>query len=162
MRRRLGLVALVWVVGVTSGSSQTAPVVRVLPPEALSVPLGASVDAEIRITVSEGFHVLANPAGYESLIPLTLKFESGGDLEVTEIRYPPGEPHRLRGLDEDLLVYGEALAVAVSVRASATSHEGAVAVPGQFRYQACDDHRCLFPATLTFDLKARVVPNGDP
>ena len=109
-----------------------------------------------------GFSRAGEPAATEFLIPLTLTFESGDDFEVNEIRYPPGEPYRLQGADEDLLVYGHTFAVPVSVRASATAHEGPVAVPGQLRYQACDDHLCLAPATLTFDLKARIVLRGDP
>ena len=145
-----------------SASSEPAPVVRVVLPEALSISPGASADTEICITVTEGFHVQANPAATEFLIPLTLTFESGDDFEVSEIRYPPGEPYRLQGADEDLLVYGDTFALPMSVRASATAHEGAVAVPGQLRYQACDDHLCLAPATLTFDLKARIVLRGDP
>ena len=162
MRRRLGLMVLVWLAGaMASVSSQPAPVVRVVPLEALSLSPGASADTEIRIIVTEGFHVQANPAANEFLIPLALTFESGHDVEVSEIRYPPGEPYRLQGAVEDLLVYGDTFAVPVSVQASAAAGEGAVAVPGQLRYQACNDHLCLTPATLTFDLKVQIVLRGE-
>ena len=162
MRRRRGLMVLVWLAGTMgSASSQPAPVVRVVLPEALSVSVGASADTEVRITVAEGFHVQAHPAADEFLIPLTLTFDTGDDFEVSEIRYPPGEPYRLQGADEDLLVYGDTFAVPVSIRASAAAHEDAVAVAGRLRYQACDDRLCLAPATLTFDLKVRIVHRGE-
>ena len=162
MRRRLGLMVLVWLAGtMASASSQPAPVVRVVLPETLSVSAGAWADTEVRITVAEGFHVQAHPAANEFLIPLTLTFDSGDDFEVSEIRYPLGEPYRLQGADEDLLVYGDTFAVPVSIRASDAAHEDAAAVPGRLRYQACDDHLCLAPATLTFDLKVQIVRRGE-
>ena len=165
-RRRLGLIGLIglaWLLGAMAPvSSQPAPVVRVVPMEMLSVAPGASQDTEIRITVVEGFHVQANPAADEFLIPLTLEFERGDGLEVTDIRYPPGEPFRLQGADEDLLVYGGTFAVPVTIRAPADPREQAVAARGRLRYQACDERMCLAPATLLFDLKARVESAPEP
>ena len=157
MRSQLGLIALAWLVGgMAPALSQLAPVVQVVPPETLSLAPGVASEAEIRITVAKGYHVQANPAANEFLIPLTLVFDTGDDFEVGDIRYPPGEPYRLQGADEDLLVYGGTFAVPVSVRVSAAVREGAVAAQGQLRYQACDDRLCLAPATLIFDLTARV------
>ncbi len=159
MRSQLGLIALAWLVGGTAPAlSQPAPVVQVVPSETLSVAPGVAREAEIRITVAKGYHVQANPAANQFLIPLTLTFDSGDGVEVSDIRYPPGELYRLQGADEDLLVYGGTFAVPVSVRASAAAREGAVAAHGRLRYQACDDRLCLAPATLIFDLAARVEP----
>ena len=165
-RRQLGLIGLVALAcllgAMAPASSQPAPVVRVVGMERLSVAPGASQDTEIRITVVEGFHVQANPAANEFLIPLKLEFESRDGFEVTDIRYPPGEPYRLQGADEDLLVYGGTFAVPVTVRASADAREEAVTARGRLRYQACDDRICLAPATLHFDLKARVESAPEP
>ncbi len=162
-RRQLGLVALACLLGAMApASSQPAPVVRVVGMETLCVAPGASQDTEIRIAVVEGFHVQANPAADEFLIPLTLAFDSGDGFEVTDIRYPAGEPYRLQGADEDLLVYGGTFAVPVTVRASADAREEAVAARGRLRYQACDERICLAPATLLFDLKARVESAQEP
>ena len=161
-RGLIGFIGLVWLLGAMAPvSSQPAPVVRIVPMEMLSVAPGVSKDTEIRITVVEGFHVQANPAANEFLIPLKLEFERGDGFEVTDIRYPPGEPYRLQGADEDLQVYGGTFAVPVTVRASADAREEAVAARGRLRYQACDERICLAPATLTFDLTAgRIYPRA--
>ena len=156
MRSHLDLIALAWLVSGLTALAQPAPVVQVVPTETLTVAAGVASEAEIRITVAKGYHVQANPAADEFLIPLTLAFDSHDDLEVGDIRYPPGEPYRLQGADEDLSVYGGTFAVPVSIRVSAAAREGAVAARGRLRYQACDDRLCLAPATLTFDLTARV------
>ena len=159
----IGLIALTWLLGAMApASSQPAPVVRVVGMEMLSVAPGASQDTEIRIAVAEGFHVQANPAADEFLIPLTLEFVSGDGFEVTDIRYPPGESYRLQGADEDLLVCGGTFAVPVTVRASADAREEAVAARGRLRYQACDDRICLAAATLLFDLSVRVESTPEP
>ncbi|HAK54796.1 MAG: protein-disulfide reductase DsbD family protein [Vicinamibacterales bacterium] len=162
MRRGLGvgigILVLAGIAGVIAPvASQPPNVVRLEPVETLDVAPGAAAETEVRITVADDFHVQANPAANEFLIPLTLDFETTADLEVDDIHYPPGERYRLQGADEDLLVYGGTFGLPVTARAAATAPEGVTTLRGRLRYQACDDKICLAPATLTFDLTARVT-----
>jgi hypothetical protein len=158
MRRRLGALTVLGVVGAMAPlASQPPPVVHLLPIDTVDVAQGAAADTEIRIRVDDDFHVQANPAANEFLIPLTLEFETTADLEVDDIHYPPGERYRLQGADDDLLVYGGTFGLPVTARAAATAPEGATTLRGHLRYQACDDKICLAPATLTFNLTARVT-----
>lgn len=140
----------------TSLGTETKDLVTVEPPDDFSVSPGHSEDAEIRITVADGFHVQANPAANEFLIPLTLELESENDLEIGEIRYPEGETYRLKGSEEDLLTYDGTFSVYVSIQAPISADEGISTARGRLRYQACDHRVCLPPATISFDLKARV------
>jgi hypothetical protein len=157
MIRRLVLAALTWAVCVTvSVGYQNKTLATVDPPDAFSVSPGESKDAEIRITVTDGFHVQANPAANEFLVPLKLELESEDDLEVGEVRYPAGESYRIKGTEEVLLTYKGTFTLSVPIRASDSADEGIREVRGRLRYQACDDRVCLRPATLEFDFKAQI------
>jgi DsbC/DsbD-like thiol-disulfide interchange protein len=157
MPRWLVLSALSWVACATvSIGSESKTLVTVELPDDFSVSPGESKDAEIRITVTDGFHVQANPAANKFLIPLTVKLDSENDLEVGEVHYPPGEPYRLKGADQELLTYEDTFTVTVSIRASGSAKEGISKASGRIRYQACDDRVCLPPATLTFDFEALI------
>ena len=87
--------------------SSDAPLVTIQSPVEVSIAPGESRDVEIHITVAEGFHVQANPAANEFLIPLELELESNEDididLDIVEVRYPAGATYRITGTEESLL-----------------------------------------------------------
>ena len=93
---------------------------------------------EVRLEIAAGWHVNANPASMEFLVPTRL----GGP--VRDVVYPAGERRRFAFADEELAVYSGAVALA------------GAAAPGarvvRLTYQACDDDRCLPPATLELGL----------
>ena len=98
----------------------------------------------------------ANPAANEFLIPLELELESDEELDIGEVRYPPGETYRLNGTEENLLTYEGTFAVTVSIRAPDSAASGTQNVRGRLRYQACDDRSCRRPATVSFGLTAHI------
>lgn len=88
---------------------------------------------ERRLTIGVGWHINANPASLEILIPTRIE----GDVRVVE--YPRGTPFRPASVGEEIQV-----------------HSGRVTIPGevslwqprlQLTFQACDDRRCLPPET---------------
>ena len=157
MLRAIVLAAVGWLGCQTASMAfEEKALVTVEPPDDFSVAPGESKDAEIQITVTDGFHVQANPAANEFLIPLNLELESEDDLEFGDVRYPPGVAYRIKGTDEDLLTYEGTFTVSVSIRAKAFANKGIRTARGRLRYQACDDRACLRPAELSFDFKARI------
>jgi len=140
----------------TSTASDDGELVTVQSPIEVSLAPGESKDLEIRVTVAEGFHVQANPAANEFLIPLELELESDEELDIGEVRYPPAETYRLKGTEEDLLTYDGTFAVSVSIGAPDSAASGTQNVRGRLHYQACDDRSCRRPATLAFELTAHI------
>ncbi len=89
---------------------------------------------EVRLEIAPGWHVNANPASSEFLIPT----EVAG--QVRSVRYPPGELVRLAFADDELAVYtGEVVL---------TAEAAAIATAVGLTYQACNDRRCLPPVSL--------------
>jgi thiol:disulfide interchange protein DsbD len=156
MLGRLVFLAVVALGCRTTTAFEDKKIVRVESPDDFSISPGETKDATIRITVTDGFHVQANPAAKEFLIPLTLELTTEDDLKIGVVRYPKGLPYRIRGTEDDLMTYKGTFTVSVSIRAPASAAEGRVMVHGKLRYQACDDRVCLRPAELEFDFAARV------
>ena len=134
------------------------PIVTIRPPEELTLKRGEGSEASIEISVRDGFHVQANPAANQFLIPLTISVESNEALKVGEPRYPPPTRYRLEGTEEDLLVYGGVIKVPFTIQSSRSTPPDLHELQGKVKYQACDDRSCRPPATAPFELKVRVLP----
>jgi uncharacterized protein YyaL (SSP411 family) len=94
---------------------------------------------EVQLEIRDGWHVNANPASSEYLIPTRV------DGDVRGVSYPPGERFKFQFADEALDVYSGV----TKIRGEVGSEENGL----ELVYQACDDRRCLPPATksLRFD-----------
>ena len=106
---------------------------------------GGSVQQEgwrefiVKLEIREGWHVNANPASLDFLIPTQITGR------VRKIRYPSGEPLRFAFADEQLRVYSSEAVIRGELDEEKASLD--------LTYQACDERRCLPPVsrTLTFE-----------
>lgn len=133
------------------------PVVSVSAPKNVAVAGGESVDARISVSVRDGYHVQANPASEDYLIPTRLEFKSGPDITIRRLTYPPGRPYRLKGTDKDLQTYEGTFDVLVSLTVSASARPGKRILDGQLRFQACDSTTCYFPASVSVTFAVDVL-----
>jgi uncharacterized protein YyaL (SSP411 family) len=93
--------------------------------------------------VKEGWHLNANPAKPDYVVPVELELKSVAGVELTDVVYPAGRDITLDGFDEavsvyegDVVLYGT-LKVPENVSASKDELEFTM------RYQACNDKECL-------------------
>jgi hypothetical protein len=97
----------------------------------------------VTLVVDKGYHVNANPASFDYLIPTRMSIKGVPDLLV---RYPDANIIRPKFAPEGLKVY-EGL-----VTLNVTAPKGTVVrgrpVVGDLRVQACNDEVCLPPATM--------------
>ena len=93
---------------------------------------------EVRLRIAAGWHVNANPASMEFLIPTRVAGP------VRQIVYPEGETRSFAFADEELAVYSGTVAIGGEAAAEAKTV--------RLTYQACDDDRCLPPVTRELDL----------
>jgi DsbC/DsbD-like thiol-disulfide interchange protein len=131
-------------------------ILTVRPPEELTLRPGGRASAVLEMSVREGFHVQANPAANEFLIPLTVTFKPAEAVKAGEPRYPPPQRYRLEGTEEDLLVYGGVFTVSVPVEVPRSSAPGRYTLQGKVRYQACDERSCRPPALATVEVGVRI------
>jgi hypothetical protein len=97
----------------------------------------------VRIRIDQGFHVNANPATFENLIPTSLTF---AEIKPTRISYPPSLRFKPKFLDQSLDVYEGEIAIAAFFPKGTVSRS--VPLRATVTAQACTDVICLPPADI--------------
>lgn len=99
----------------------------------------------VAVEIDAGFHINANPASFDYLVPTTLNLTGQAPLRVI---YPPAVRFKPKFADDVLEVYEGA------VRIAAEFPRGSLAripyLTGTVTAQACTDEICLPPADLPF------------
>ncbi len=120
---------------------------------------GEPFEAVVTLQVAEGWHINANPVSLDFLVPTELSVASPMALDVISIEYPRGTDVALGFADQPLAVYDGIVPIRATLKLSTTTPPGS---RGQIRltvaYQACDDARCLPPASLTRRVELAVSP----
>lgn len=144
----LGLVALLAFVGLLAlpASGGAAPVLE------LSGRIEPDPDGGARVVavadVAKGYHVNAHRPNEDFLIPTVLTLTSPG-IAFEEPQYPTPVAQRFAFAgDKPLLVYAGRFEILARPSAAPTEP-----IELRLRYQACDDERCLPPATALATLR---------
>lgn len=97
-----------------------------------------------QIHVDQGWHINANPASLDFLIPTALTLRSQGAALSATVDYPQGHTIDV-GLAQPIAVYSDT----VTITATVPDGTPAAALHTVLRVQACSDNgRCLMPSTL--------------
>jgi uncharacterized protein len=111
---------------------------------------GSTFDVFVTLRIAEGWHVNANPASEEFLVPTTISGAPGAGYEVVHVDYPYGRPLEALASEEPLSVYDGAVTFRVRLRAPLTDGLQAATARLVLAYQVCDNSKCLAPETLEF------------
>jgi DsbC/DsbD-like thiol-disulfide interchange protein len=134
-----------------------APIVTAVPPEPVAVAPGGSVRVELRIRVTPGYHINSNKPNSEFLIPTRLKLSPPAGLTPGAIVYPAGKDLTFAfSPKEKLSVYSGDFTVRAELRALGSAPAGSYKVPGELRYQACNDRACFPPTKLPVEFEVTV------
>ncbi len=122
------------------------------PKEKISV--GAPFDVEVQLVLAEGWHINANPASLDLLIPTTVSVGQNAPVEIVSVTYPKGKPFRTGFSEQPISVYEGVVAIRMKLKLkSGELLEKTFPLNLDVNYQACDDHRCLPPSTATTQLR---------
>ena len=107
----------------------------------VEVAAGKSAQAEVRLTIKEGYHINANPASqYQIATELTLEPSEG--ITAGKLKYPASLTKKFSFSDQPLAVYEKEAVIAVPLTVAAGAAKGERNLSGRLRYQACDDAVC--------------------
>lgn len=121
-----------------------------------SVPRGSTAQIAVEIKISHPWHINAHLLEDEFLVPTEISFEAPEGFVVRDVVYPKGIKKKLDFSDNPLDLYeGTVLAGAVVDVAPQTA-QGVATIKGTLFYQACDNEKCLVPATLDFKVPIEV------
>jgi hypothetical protein len=120
------------------------------PPQVATAP-GEAVAFDVVLTIADGWHLYAH--GDTTFYGIDLKGLDKGPLAGAAIDFPRGKRADFFGTPVELLTGRQLIHVKAKLAAGAS---GKLDVPLGLEVQACDDQRCLAPATIPLKLKLDV------
>ena len=131
--------------------AELAPVV-----EAAGVHASSTVKAALVVRLPEGFHTQSNKPRDPSLIATVLTLSPPKGVTVEEIVFPPAHDFNQAGQAEPLAVFEREFVIGVQFTLASVP-EGPLSVPGQLRYQTCDQSVCYAPVRADVQWTLNVV-----
>ncbi len=148
---------LLFFIGNGTAFSQETAIVTVMPAKPVIAARGQATQLTVRAKIRKGFHIQANPAADEFLIPTTLTIQTAEGIVPDNPVYPPGRPYRLEGSTEDLLTYEDEVTIILPARVLDSAPPGNAVLTGKLRFQPCDDRKCLFPRSIPVVIPVEIV-----
>lgn len=102
----------------------------------------------ITLRIDPGYHVNANPASEEYLIPTSVAFAGGTPVRI---HYPPSMRFKPAFSEEPIAVYEASVVIAADFARGALDHTPQLRIT--VTAQACTDRICLPPADIPAKLK---------
>src|SRR5262249_14831083 len=127
--------------------SSSAQVVRITTAPVQSAP-GGSAEAIVKLTITSGYHVNANPATYSYLIATEVKAGNSEGITAGAATYPNATKQKFEFAEQPLAVYEGNIEVKLPLKLNSTVATGERSLPITVRVQACDTEKCFPPATL--------------
>ncbi len=115
----------------------------------------AGDEIAVRLRIAPGFHVNANPATHDFLVPTRVRFER---FAPTRIAYPEAKIFRPAFASGGIAVYEGEIEIVAHAPAGALARGRTRA--GRVEVQACDEQLCFAPATLPFAVRASSAGEG--
>jgi DsbC/DsbD-like thiol-disulfide interchange protein len=122
-------------------------VVRAFPRE-LSLAPGESGDALVRLQITDGYHINANPPSQSYLKATALELEPAEGISVEFISYPDPLVKKFSFSETPLKVYEGEASLKVRLKADKSAATGKHNLSAKLRVQACDDKICYAPGAL--------------
>ena len=98
----------------------------------------------IALSIDAGYHVNANPASLDYLIPTTVKVPGAAQAKIT---YPHGRAFKPKFVSEGISVYEGSVTITVELAKGSLASMGHP--QAQIEVQACTNEICLPPATIS-------------
>lgn len=116
--------------------------------ERVELSAGGSAETSVRLSITNGYHVNANPATEKFLIPTVLNVKPDAGITVGNITYPKPLKKKFPFAEVPLDIYEGDAVIKLTVSAPRDSKPGEHTLRADIRVQPCDDQTCFPPATL--------------
>ena len=141
--------------GSTSTKSPPADVVRA---EASKVEIkaGGSAEASVKLTIANGYHINANPASASYLKATELTVEPSEGITPDKPVYPASVSRKFAFATDPLAVYEGEATIKLPLNAAGNAQQGARALKGKLRIQACNEESCFLPRTIELSIPVTI------
>lgn len=115
---------------------------------------GNQIDVEVQVKIAKDWHINANPAGQDNLIPTTITVEENAPVEISQVQYPKGKSVVFAFSPDAVNVYEGTFTIPLKIKQKPnTVIKKDVPIILKLDYQPCNDTECSFPQTLDVLLK---------
>lgn len=142
-----------------AGSVLQTPPAQIVRAEASPVEMerGNTSEALIKLSITSGYHINANPASYPYLIQTELIVPSANGVAITgQVIYPQAQTRKFAFDPNPLAVYEGDVTIRAPLSANADANTGAFSLSGKLRAQACDDKQCYPPRTIDVSIPVTI------
>ena len=117
---------------------------------------GNQIDVEVQVKIAAGWHINANPAGQDNLIPTTITVDKDALIEINNVKYPKGKSMKFEFSPESVNVYEGTFTIPLKLKQKPdTLIKKGVPIILKLNYQACNDTECSLPQELNIPLKIK-------
>jgi DsbC/DsbD-like thiol-disulfide interchange protein len=116
--------------------------------EPLEMRAGETAETSVRLSITSGYHVNANPATEKFLIPTSLNVKPEAGITVDKIAYPQPLRKKFPFAEVPLDVYEGDAVIKLTLRAPRDTKPGQHTLRADIRVQPCDDEKCYPPSTI--------------
>ena len=127
-----------------------------------AVHAGNTARIAVLAQIRAGYHINDHKPSLDYLIPTQVTFVASPSFKVEKIIYPHGKLRKLPFLDSPISVYEGEIRLGSVLQVARSAKPGSYPLQGKFMYQACNDHACLPPTSVPFDVSVRVVSSAVP
>ena len=117
---------------------------------------GNQIDVEVQVKIAAGWHINANPAAQDNLIPTTITVDKDALIEINNVKYPKGKSMKFEFSPESVNVYDGTFTIPLKLKQKPdTLIKKGVPIILKLNYQACNDTECSLPQELNIPLKLK-------
>ena len=118
-------------------------------PQEVTIAAGESGEAVVRLRITDGYHVNANPPTFSYLKATELELTPADGIAVEFITYPdPLTKSFSFSPEKPLAVYEGETTLKARLKADKTTKPGTHNLSAKLRVQACDDKVCYAPGAI--------------
>jgi thiol:disulfide interchange protein DsbD len=118
-------------------------------PQETTIAAGESGEAVVRLRITDGYHVNANPPTFSYLKPTELELAPADGIAVEFVTYPVALTKTFSfSPEKPLAVYEGETTLKARLKADKTSKPGTHNLSAKLRVQACDDKVCYAPGAI--------------
>jgi suppressor for copper-sensitivity B len=123
---------------------------------------GTPVRIAAVVAIDDGWHIQSHTPSYDYLIPTELALELPEGWPKAAVRYPAHVMWQSQFAEDPLAAYEHEAVIHAGVELPADLATGAVEVPVELLYQACDELVCLPPTTAETTVRLEIGEAGEP
>jgi DsbC/DsbD-like thiol-disulfide interchange protein len=124
--------------------------------EPVEMRAGGAAETSVRLSITSGYHVNANPATEKFLIPTALNVKPEAGITVDKVAYPKSLKKKFSFADVPLDVYEGDAVIKLTLSAAGDAKPGRHTLRTDIRVQPCDDEKCYPPATLATAIEVNI------